>query len=121
MILLWMLLGIAIAFCIGRYNESNKLFWILFTSFMVGIAAGTAYLKLNSDKQNSKTMLTQVCPTQNAYDTLSMFCTPMSISDKSTSCFVSQDITSEQSQHNFAISKVVVLRPTEPPRCIDSS
>jgi len=45
MILTWVFVGLVIAFAIARINQSNKLFWILFTSFMVGIAGSSVYNK----------------------------------------------------------------------------
>lgn len=38
--------GFILAWLIARWNESNKLFWILFTSFVVGIAGGSVYAKI---------------------------------------------------------------------------
>lgn len=62
MSLLWCLCGIATAFVIGRYNQSNKLFWMLFTSFMIGIAGAAVYNKIQFDQSEVRT--TQVYPTQ---------------------------------------------------------
>ena len=63
MILLWCLCGFTTAFCIGRYNQSNKLFWTLFTSFVLGIAGASVYNKYTqTTKEEIRT--TQVCPTQ---------------------------------------------------------
>lgn len=45
MILLWVFVGLLIALALARINQSNKLFWILFTSFMVGIASSSVYNK----------------------------------------------------------------------------
>lgn len=50
MILLWALFGLLTAMAIGRIEKSNKLFWILFTSFMVGIAGGHLYMKYKEAK-----------------------------------------------------------------------
>lgn len=43
MILVWVFVGLLIALALARINQSNKLFWILFTSFMVGIASSSVY------------------------------------------------------------------------------
>lgn len=62
MTLLYCLCGFAAALGIGRYNQSNKLFWALFTSFVLGIAGGAVYNKMQQTQ--SKVRTTQVCPTQ---------------------------------------------------------
>lgn len=63
MILLWCLCGTLAAFCIGRYNQSNKLFWALFTSFVLGIAGVSVYNKY-TENQSEVQSTTQVYPTQ---------------------------------------------------------
>lgn len=64
MILLEVLCGIIVAGAIARYNESNKLFWILFTSFVLGIAGQTVYeIATESHDSDSKTLV-QNAPTQ---------------------------------------------------------
>ena len=63
MILLWCLLATAIAFGIARYHQSNKLFWSLFTSFVIGIAGAAVYNKIVTSEQ-SEIRSTQVLPTQ---------------------------------------------------------
>jgi len=62
-------IGLAAITLIARYNESNTLFWKLFLSFLLGIAATGTYVALTSDKQD-KEILTQVCPTQDQCVTL---------------------------------------------------
>ncbi len=66
MILLTFLIGIALIFCIARYNESNKLFWILLISLFAGFTGGTIAAKLVNNKKNSKEKqeLTQTGPIQ---------------------------------------------------------
>lgn len=61
MILLCTLFGLIVAGAIARIEKSNKLFWILFTSFMVGIAGGSLYNKCTSAK--GKKDVTVVIPT----------------------------------------------------------
>ena len=69
MILLWSFCGVAAAYCIGRYNQSNKLFWTLFTSFVLGISVAAVYNKyVQSDKVEAH-QITQVCPTQDVPST----------------------------------------------------
>lgn len=43
--ILWVFVGLLIAFALARINQSNKLFWILFTSFVVGIASSSVYTR----------------------------------------------------------------------------
>lgn len=62
MTLLYCLCGFFAALGIGRYNQSNKLFWALFTSFVLGIAGGAVYNKVQHHESEVRT--TQVCPTQ---------------------------------------------------------
>nr|DAM86555.1 MAG TPA: hypothetical protein [Caudoviricetes sp.] len=45
MSLLLFLIGLFIIFCIGRYNESNKLFWILLISFISSFAITSVAIK----------------------------------------------------------------------------
>ena len=56
-------LGLAIITLIARYNESNKLFWALFTSFVL-FFAGTKLVIDNLPKDESKNTFEQVQPTQ---------------------------------------------------------
>lgn len=44
---------IVVAVLLARYNESNKLFWTLFVSLMLGMASYTFYHKI-SDKNDVK-------------------------------------------------------------------
>ena len=62
--LLWFFLGILIILCIGRYNESNKLFWVLLVSFVGSFAVATVVVKSSHSSKKTKQRVTQVCPTQ---------------------------------------------------------
>ena len=62
--LLWFFLGILIILCIGRYNESNKLFWVLLVSFVGSFAVATVVVKSSHSSKETKQRVTQVCPTQ---------------------------------------------------------
>lgn len=66
MILLWFVLATLLAFGIARFNKSNKLFWVLFISFIFGIAGGSIAHRFftTSNSKQSKNYLTQVCPMQ---------------------------------------------------------
>lgn len=50
MSLLLFLIGLFIIFCIGRYNESNKLFWILLISFISSFAITSVAIKAVLEK-----------------------------------------------------------------------
>lgn len=71
MVLLWFVLGIVLAFGIARYNESNKLFWTLLFSFVMGFAGTKMVLDSTSSKEKNNSNLTQVCSTQMQKTTLS--------------------------------------------------
>lgn len=65
MILLWFILGVALIFGIARYNESNKLFWTLLISFVMGFAGAKMINDVHfSNDEQSNDCLTQVCSTQ---------------------------------------------------------
>lgn len=54
----YLVAGILVALGIARYNKSSKLFWMLFTSFVLGIAGGSLYQKVtDSDKEEEKTVI----------------------------------------------------------------
>lgn len=52
MILLWTIIGIAVAYCIARYNASNTLFWSLIVSFLLGFTA-TKAISSSFEKKSS--------------------------------------------------------------------
>lgn len=56
-------LGVLVIWAIAKYNESNKLFWALYTCFTLGYAACTMVVK-SAKQDNSVSM--QVSPTQEA-------------------------------------------------------
>lgn len=67
MTFLWCILALSLALVIARYNQSNKLFWILFISFLGGIASAAIYDKVTTcqDGNQSKQKVTiTACPTQ---------------------------------------------------------
>jgi len=65
MTLLFMfLLGTLLAFVLGRYNESWKVFTFLFLSLMLGCAIKAVINNVNDSDEQSNVNLTQVCPTQ---------------------------------------------------------
>lgn len=64
MILFWFFIGVLGVYLIARYNQSNKLFWILLLSFVGMFTVGTICAKANRIENRNKTFHTQVCPTQ---------------------------------------------------------
>lgn len=64
MIVLLFILGILAIIGISRYNESNKLFWTLFFSFVGMFAVGTVAGYAIGASNKSKDHHCQVCPTQ---------------------------------------------------------
>ena len=64
MTLLMFILGILIILSIARYNESNKLFWILFTAYTLGFAGMKVLIDTFSEKEQSEVSLNQAYPTQ---------------------------------------------------------
>lgn len=64
MILLWFFFGILLAFGIARYNESNKLFWQLAVSFIIGYATTVMVTRTINGSERSSENLVQVYPTQ---------------------------------------------------------
>ena len=64
MILLWFILGIALIFGIARYNESNKLFWTLLFSFVMGFTGTKMMFDIHRSNEQSNVNLTQVYSTQ---------------------------------------------------------
>lgn len=56
MILIWFIVGIILAIVIARLNYSNKLFWIAFTSFAIGIAGGCIYNSMQNPKEDEDTV-----------------------------------------------------------------
>ena len=64
MTLLMFILGILLIAGIARYNNSNKLFWILFTCFTLGFTGMKVLHDTFKDKEQNETSLNQAYPTQ---------------------------------------------------------
>lgn len=67
------ILGVLIILGLAKYNESNKLFWIFFTTWTLGYAVTTMVAR---STMQSKSISMQVSPTQEAlplYPTTFMF------------------------------------------------
>lgn len=58
------ILGLLIILGIARYNESNKLFWILFVSYVLGFAGVKMLLDVFGEKEQSEVSLNQAYPIQ---------------------------------------------------------
>lgn len=118
MTLLWCILAIVVAILVSRYNQSNKLFWILLISFLSGIAGAAVFNKMSS-KESSKEKLTQVCPTQGVlfasdYNSL------LAGADIPAMCLepalVSQDYIPALSELFFIASEWTIPTHTPPPQ-----
>lgn len=72
MTLFWFVLGLALVVGIARYNESNKLFWALFCSLLIGVACGHLVSKCTATdhKMDKKSINIQMCPTHGLHCTL---------------------------------------------------
>jgi len=69
MALLWFLLGIVIIFGIAKYNESNKLFWVLLVSFIGSFTIANVVISTTSENKDQTTKV--YCPTQGSSNVLS--------------------------------------------------
>ena len=72
MTLFWFMLGTALIFTISRYFESNKLFWLLYLSFVMGFAGTKMYIDATADGQQNNVSSVQVSPTQAPTSSISM-------------------------------------------------
>lgn len=114
MILLWLIVALILAIIIARLNESNKLFWVAFMSFAIGIAIESIANKMGQSKDD----LTQAYPTQVVDSTLSMNSSLADVPDTTQSLVpnpVSQDSTPDYSENHLTLSKRNVKPKTEPP------
>lgn len=119
MILTWVFVGLLLAWAIARINQSNKLFWILFTSFMVGIAGSSIYNKCRATQ----------CETESSsyYHTL-LTCNTMNITrsvtiDESMCVGASAPAAAGNGELEFndnveALSKCCVETRKQPPRTL---
>lgn len=131
MILLWFVLGILLAFGIARYNESNKLFWQLAISFVLGYAATVMVTRTINGSEQSSENLVQVCPTQmptvvSGSDIVYLLAGTATAPKKVTALeSVVQVSTSEEREVSAILSKVFgrtrdqpLLTLTQPPECL---
>jgi hypothetical protein len=116
MTVLWLFLGMLVALGIARYNESNKLFWILFISFIGCFAGAKAIHDSLSENERSEKSLNQAYPTQGldlASDTCMCFLAdePMKTNVKVTSKPVGQANTPEYVERIYTSSNVQMATP----------
>lgn len=78
--LLWLATALLFIFMVSRYNESNKLFWTLFTAMMLGFAGHALVSELQPrDNNQDKESLIQMPPTQGSTLQLMSQMSPMAI------------------------------------------
>mgnify|MGYP006872997372 CR=1 FL=1 len=114
MIVTWLIIALVLAIIIARLNQSNKLFWIAFTSFAVGIAIESVINKVDQSKED----LTRAYPTQVVVETPNCYSFLADVPTTDQSLVpnpASQDTTPEASEGNFALSDVHKDVATEPP------
>lgn len=120
--LLWCITAIALALLISRYNQSNKLFWVLVISFLAGISGAAVFDAITSkESPKSKEKLTQVCPTQGVSDVSKTLFFLAEIDQIPTTChiepiLVSQDYTPALSEPSFSHTQWVIPTHTPPPQ-----
>lgn len=105
------ILGIAIILGISRYNESNKLFWILFTCYVLGFAGVKAIYDTFGTEEQSEQSLDQAYPTQGLTPTgTAIACFFDTVGEttlvKETSNPVGQAITPDYIEPLFTLSDV---------------
>lgn len=120
MTLLWCMLAIIVAMLVSRYNQSNKLFWILLVSFLSGIAGAAVFNKMASKESSNKEKLTQVCPTQGVlsisdYDSL-LAGTDIIPAKCQEPALVSQDYIPASSEQFFIVAEWTIPTHTPPPQ-----
>jgi len=120
--LLWCITAIVLALLISRYNQSNKLFWVLVISFLAGIAGAAVFDAITSkESPKSKEKLTQVCPTQGVSDVSKTLIFLGEIDQIPNTChieptLVSQDYTPVLSELSFSHPQWVIPVSTLPPQ-----
>lgn len=120
-ILLWIVVAFLLALAIARYNESNKTFWILFISLLIGIAGGSVYAKLTQNNQSEPNSYEGVSPTQ-ATPSQSDTCLLADLMTGTPSCFkpelVSQEHTPDAYETNLTPVKGHTDTCLKPPRLV---
>lgn len=121
MALFWFLLGVVIIFGIGRYNESNKLFWVLLLSFVCSFTVASVVLKTTHEERKESVVQMnpiQGVPYSSEFTPLADEITVCAIED-SISAPVGQDSTSEcnTTLHSKArLTDGETVKPYKPPQ-----
>lgn len=117
---MFLILTTVIAIAFARYNESNKLFWTLFISMMMGIAGWTFYQKINSDEIKQSSV--QVNPTQGLEITSDTFIMSLAEVDLTTNTDLFQNPVGKEETFTFNNEQSVACLsvfnadvPTNPP------
>lgn len=109
MILAWFVLGIAIIFCIARYNESNKLFWQLLLAFVLGFSVTKMVQQTNNNPKNNVTLV-QVSPTQmpiaQTWAIIAYINCVKELNVVTAQSFVGQEYTPVNSESDIIFSKI---------------
>lgn len=105
MALLWFILGIFIIFLIARYNESNKLFWVLLISFVGAFTVASITLSLARSNTKNKVDLVQMCPTQAPFSTVSYLLPVTDVSEMVTYVDLQPTVLAGK-DYTFATNKV---------------
>ena len=120
-ILLWIVVAFLLALAIARYNESNKTFWVLFISLLIGIAGGSVYTKLIQTNQSEDNSYEGVSPTQ-ALPSQSDTCLLADLMTGTQSCYkpelVSQENTPDTYETHLTPVKGHVTVSLKPPRTV---
>lgn len=111
MTVLWFILGIILIFAIARYNESNKLFWVLTLAYTLGFAITKMVYDNHNGEEQSNMNHAQVCSTQmptNSVALYTLFTTecmlePVEVTAPNT---VSKIHTPARRETNVTLSKV---------------
>jgi hypothetical protein len=99
--------AIVLALIMGRYNKSNKLFWILASSFMFAFAIAKATCDTFTSKEQSEQTLDQAYPTPGLpimEDTCMCFFDDGTTPVKVTSNLVGQAITPDYVESPITLS-----------------
>lgn len=115
-----LVVGIVLAWLIARFNKSNKLFWVLFTSFVVGIAGGfLLHKKVNTSKEE----IVSSSPTHECIYTQKFWapvtCVKKHTPTNKTQNRVSKDgdtITSSDRCSGYQDDEINILPPRKPPK-----
>lgn len=124
MTLLTFIIGLLIILGIARYNESDKLFWMLFVSYVGGFAATTAVCEYISSKNKDKVEVVSPTPTQVLYGGSHRFCVLADPTNTVTNEEKSSDPVSKDSvktKQDFVLSKVCAPARDQPTMPFDTS